>query len=256
MEQKLKRSGYRFSATTAVVPFELKSGSKLRVMRSLDGVLIVSETGDRVAEIELTDEASECLLSALLETRVDKTKPLPNARLRPFVRTKSEMARDIAKVILEQPDAVSKAIDGMWKEDKIEISGATIYHPAGLDGLGKYRSMLFYPWDMELHQSDRLCAALGLKRSRFRKAASAVCKRLKKPNQPDWKYEQPGKPTIYPRAVALEMLADRLANIQRARRERIVEMILSVQGSLRAFLSATKTKRSAAHPNRRRSDIG
>ena len=57
--QRNSRNGYRLSDTTAVVTFELKSGSKLKVMRSPDGVLIGAENGDKVTDIELTEEASE-----------------------------------------------------------------------------------------------------------------------------------------------------------------------------------------------------
>lgn len=224
------------SATTAVVTFALKSGGKLKVMRSPDGVLIGAENGDRVTDIELTEEGSECLLSALLETRVDKTKPLPCARPQPPARTKSAAARDIAKIILEQPDVVSKELDRI-KENKIAIDGYTIHDPAGLDALGKFRPMLGYRWKLKWHESDLLRKALCYKHSEFRKLSNAVCARLKETNQSDCMLKQPGRPNIYTRAAALEMLAVRLANIQRPRRIRLIETLLCANGGLCAVLS-------------------
>lgn len=75
---------YHVPDTTAAAIFVLSTGARLTVARNPKGVFIEGELGEVKAHIALSEEASEVLLSALLHSRPDKTKPIPTALLLPF----------------------------------------------------------------------------------------------------------------------------------------------------------------------------
>ena len=77
---------YHMADTTQAATFVLSTGAKLTVARNPKGVFIAGEYGKTKAHIALSEEASEVLLSALMLSRTDKLKPIPNCPLLPFTK--------------------------------------------------------------------------------------------------------------------------------------------------------------------------
>jgi len=125
-----------------------------------------------------------------------------------------------------------------------------------------HRDLILYNWQATVHDAAALRRALGYREAQFRNLAKETCARLEEPYQLPLKVERKGRSTLYPRVVALLLLAHRLAHLARAKRIPIAKGIWKwrANGSkgddegLRAVLQTTGVeglRRRAAKPKPR-----